>query len=103
MRSLFSRTSSRHRSMPEDFVRGPVFYDRTGKRLYYFLVSVCVISLIFAVLPARVTPLTFDPVWQVPTNGDNGYPRRLLSTLDQQHIPILGSGDGEIFARVVRV
>jgi cellulose synthase/poly-beta-1,6-N-acetylglucosamine synthase-like glycosyltransferase/peptidoglycan/xylan/chitin deacetylase (PgdA/CDA1 family) len=102
MRSLFGRTSPRHRSMLDDFVRGPVFYDRTGKRLYYFIASVCVISLIFAVLPARVTPLTFDPVWHVPTNGDSGYPRRLLSTWDPQHVPVLGNGN-EIFTRIVRI
>src|ERR1044072_1047436 len=82
-------------------VPGPVFYDRTGKRLYYFIVGVCVIAMVIAVLPARVTPLTFDPVWQVPMNGDSGYPRRSLSSSEQQHLPVLGTGDGEVFARVV--
>jgi cellulose synthase/poly-beta-1,6-N-acetylglucosamine synthase-like glycosyltransferase/peptidoglycan/xylan/chitin deacetylase (PgdA/CDA1 family) len=102
MRPLSGRTP-RHNSMVNDFVPGPVFYDRTGKRLYYFVASVFVIAGIIAVLPVRVTPMVFDPVWHVPTNGESGYPRRLLSSWDSQKIPILGNGEKDVISRVVRV
>ncbi len=112
------KTAPRHRAIPTDprrhgsikrdepvlnDVSGPVFFDRTGKRLYYFIVGVCVIAVIIAVLPVRVTPLTFGPVWHVPTNSDSGYPRRLLSNLDLQKLPILGDVNDDVFSRVVRV
>lgn len=53
---------------------GPVFYDKTGKRLYFFVIGAVVLGLVVAVLPVRVTPLVFDPLWTVPTNGDSGFP-----------------------------
>ncbi|KUI23136.1 polysaccharide deacetylase [Mycobacterium sp. IS-1496] len=82
---------------------GPVFYDRTGKRLYYFIAGVAMIALIVAVLPVRVTPMAFDPLWTVPTNGDSGFPRRFLSTEEGRQVPILGNEDDEVLSRVVRV
>src|SRR5215213_2229989 len=102
MRSL-SRRRPRHNSMVNDFVPGPVFYDRTGKRLYYFIASVFVIGVVIAVLPVRVTPMVFDPVWHVPTNGESGYPRRLLSSLESQRIPILGEENRDVISRIVQV
>jgi cellulose synthase/poly-beta-1,6-N-acetylglucosamine synthase-like glycosyltransferase/peptidoglycan/xylan/chitin deacetylase (PgdA/CDA1 family) len=102
MRSRFRRPP-RHRSMLDDFVKGPVFYDRTGKRLYYFVASLVILGIVIAVLPVRVTPLVFDPVWRVPTNGDSGYPRRLLSSWDPNNVPVLGNEDKDVFSRVVRV
>lgn len=82
---------------------GPVFFDRTGKRLYYFAAGVIVLAVIVAVLPVRVTPMAFDPLWTVPTNSDSGFPRRVLSTADDRRIPVLGSEDDEVLSRVVRV
>ncbi|KUI29134.1 polysaccharide deacetylase [Mycobacterium sp. IS-1742] len=81
---------------------GPVFYDRTGKRLYYFIAGVVTIALLMAVLPVRVTPMAFDPLWTVPTNGDSEFPRQLLSSPEGQ-MPILGNEDDEVLSRVVRV
>lgn len=82
---------------------GPVFYDRTGKRLYYFLAGVIMIGLIVAVLPVRVMPMVFDPLWTVPTNGDWDFPRQFLSTEQGRQVPVLGSEDDEVLSRVVRV
>ena len=43
------------------------------------------------------------PVWTVPTNGDSGYPRRLLSSLNGRQLPVLGDEQSKVFSRVVRV
>lgn len=85
------------------FALGPVFYDRTGKRLYYFIAGLFAIALITAVLPVRVTPIAFDPLWTVPTNGDPDFPRRFLATAAGEEIPILRAEPDEIFSRVVGV
>ncbi|BCI53990.1 hypothetical protein NIIDNTM18_32680 [Mycolicibacterium litorale] len=82
---------------------GPVFYDKTGKRLYFFVIGAVVLGLVVAVLPVRVTPLVFDPLWTVPTNGDSGFPRRFLAGAEGHDVPILGNEDNEVFGRVVRV
>jgi biofilm PGA synthesis N-glycosyltransferase PgaC len=82
---------------------GPVFYDRTGKRLYYFVAGIIVIGLVVAVLPVRVTPMAFDPLWTVPTNGESEFPRRFLSTAQGRQVPVLGNEDIGVLSRVVRV
>ncbi len=81
----------------------PVFYDRTGKRIYYFAATVLVTVFVCAVLPVRAVPMAFDPLWVVPTNGNSDYPRHLLSSVAGQKIPVLGDEDTEVFTRVVRL
>lgn len=80
----------------------PVFYDRTGKRLFHFVVVVFVSLLISTILPVRVIPIAFDPLWIVPTNRDSGYPRQFLGTA-KGAIPVLGNEDIDAFSRVVRI
>ena len=84
-------------------VTWPVFYDRTGKRIYYFAATVLAIVFVFAVLPVRAVPMAFDPLWVVPTNGNSDYPRLLLSSVAGQKLPVLGDEDTEVFTRVVRL
>jgi cellulose synthase/poly-beta-1,6-N-acetylglucosamine synthase-like glycosyltransferase/peptidoglycan/xylan/chitin deacetylase (PgdA/CDA1 family) len=81
----------------------PVFYDRTGKRLYYFIGTVLAIVVVCAVLPVRAIPMAFDPLWVVPTNGNSEYPRQFLSSAAGRRVPVLGDEDRDVFTRVVRV
>jgi cellulose synthase/poly-beta-1,6-N-acetylglucosamine synthase-like glycosyltransferase/peptidoglycan/xylan/chitin deacetylase (PgdA/CDA1 family) len=85
-----------------DTISYPVFYDQTGKRLLRFFVVVLVSVFISTILPVRVIPIAFDPLWIVPTHQDSGFPRDFLKTVNG-HIPVLGNEDITAFSRVVRI
>jgi biofilm PGA synthesis N-glycosyltransferase PgaC len=99
------RDSYQHRSAPEtpDGPALPVFFDRTGKRLRYFVRGAAALIVIALVLVAVMVPVVLAPVWTAPDNRDIGFPRNFLATNDPEKVPVIGEGDDSIFHRVVRV
>ncbi len=68
----------------------PVFFDPSGKRWYRILATLVVLLAIAAGAASWIVPQALAQPWERPLNQDRDYPRELISTGDQENIPLLG-------------
>ena len=77
----------------------PVFFDPSGKRWYRILATLVVLLALAAGAVSWIVPQALAQPWERPLHQENGYPRELIATGDQENIPLLGDASNP-FSRI---
>lgn len=93
----------RFRKNTETTISGPVFYDAKGKRWHRVMESLLIMTIVIAAATYWAAPQALAPLWKESLHQGNGFPRQLAHSSELKDIPILGTGDGEVLTRIVRV
>ncbi|MFI7743549.1 bifunctional polysaccharide deacetylase/glycosyltransferase family 2 protein [Kocuria rhizosphaericola] len=77
----------------------PVFFDPSGKRWYRILATLVVLLAIAAGAASWIVPQALAQPWERPLQQDSGYPRELITSGDEENIPLLGDSSNP-FSRI---
>ncbi len=76
-----------------------MFFDPSGKRWYRILATLVVLLALAAGAVSWIVPQALAQPWERPLHQENGYPRELIATGDQENIPLLGDASNP-FSRI---
>lgn len=79
----------------------PIFYDPTGRRVYYALAACIATIVALAMGMFFVHNAAVSPTWDESTQRGTDYPREILARSDVEDIPLIGDTENGILNRVV--
>lgn len=93
-----------HRKTVKSYVvNGQIFFDPSGKRFRHVIATGGALLSTLVMALFGIIWLAIGPLWTVPINQHNSFPRELLESADTKTLPVVGEGEQAALTRIALV